>query len=431
MAVHRPMGNLKLFLSGACATFASGPLKAWIRGAPLARMGDPFYSLYLRLLGAKIGANSIIHAKAIPICTDLISIGENTVIAKDSVLNGYKAKSNCIHIGSIHIGHNAVISEAGIIDINTRMEDNTQLGHASSLHDGQCVPEGKHYHGCPAEETSSDYCKIESRTCTPFRRWCYAAAPDFLGLFTGSGIVLALYYYFPHFSDFAGTLHGSPLQELAYLSGKVYLYSLPAYLVALLIGLLSIGLIPRALNLFLKKDKTYVLYGFHYFIHKMIVRISNSVYYNRLFGDSSAIVYYMRWVGWKLNKIIQTGSNFGTAQRHENPFLCEIGTGTMVSGGLKMINETISNTSFMLSKVKVEAYNYLGNDLHMPADHKIGKNVLLATKTLVPIDGTIRKDTGLLGSPGFEIPRATERDKQLSKMDDATRLMKLRVEKPL
>ena len=36
-----------------------------------------------------------------------------------------------------------VISEATVIDIETSMGDGTQLGHASSLHSGQAVPDGQ------------------------------------------------------------------------------------------------------------------------------------------------------------------------------------------------------------------------------------------------------------------------------------------------
>ena len=168
-----------------------------------------------------------------------------------------------------------------------------------------------------------------------------------------------------------------------------------------------------------------MLYGFHYFIQQTIELLSNSVFYNRLFGDSSAIIHYARWVGYRLNKIVQTGSNFGMSQRHENPFLCDIGSGTMVSGGLKMINETMSSSSFKLGLVKIGKQNYLGNYLHFPADAKTGANVLVATKALAPIDGPIREDVGLLGSPCFEIPRATDRDKQMAKMDDAIRRRQL------
>ena len=52
------------------------------------------------------------------------------------------------------IGSNAFVGEASVIDIDTAMGDNTQLGHASSLQSGQRVPDGKRYHGSPAVETT-------------------------------------------------------------------------------------------------------------------------------------------------------------------------------------------------------------------------------------------------------------------------------------
>jgi non-ribosomal peptide synthetase-like protein len=45
-----------------------------------------------------------------------------------------------------------------------------------------------------------------------------------------------------------------------------------------------------------------------------------------------------------------------------------------------------------------------------PAGAKTGDNCLLATKVMVPIDGPVRQDVGLLGSPPFEIPRSVLRD---------------------
>ena len=55
-------------------------------------------------------------------------------------------------------------------------------------------------------------------------------------------------------------------------------------------------------------------------------------------------------------------------------------------------------------------HNFLGNSIAYPAQGKTGANCLLATKVLVPIDGKVRENVGLLGSPSFEIPRTVERD---------------------
>ena len=175
-------------------------VKTLIRSAPMARFGGPIYNLYLRLLGAKIGANTVIQSTLVPVCTDLISIGPNTILRKDSIILGYKAQSNYIHTGPIHIGANAFVGEASVLDINTTMEDDTQLGHASSLHDGQRIPQGKHYHGSPAQETTANYCAVEPRVCTPLRRWTYAARAARSPAFALMPIpVLVLYAWFPDF----------------------------------------------------------------------------------------------------------------------------------------------------------------------------------------------------------------------------------------
>jgi non-ribosomal peptide synthetase-like protein len=45
-----------------------------------------------------------------------------------------------------------------------------------------------------------------------------------------------------------------------------------------------------------------------------------------------------------------------------------------------------------------------------PAGGRTGANCLLATRTMIPLDGPVREGVGLLGSPPFEIPRSVERD---------------------
>ncbi len=409
--------------------FVFWAVKGIIRSAPMAGFGDPFYNLYLRLLGAKIGANTVIKDKSMPVPTDLISIGSNTIIRKDSLLNGYKAQNNYIHTGPIHIGDNSFVGEASVIDINTVMEDNTQLGHASSLHEGQHVPEGKHYHGCPAVETSADYCQIEPMKCGAFRRWTYALIPVVFGfVLTTAALMVGLFSFDYVYNYLGGDQFAFQATAYNYLTLALLIAGVTMGLgiIGMIVGFLFIGIVPRLLNVFIQEDKTYVLYGFHYMIQKRIERFSNSEFFNNVFGDSSAIVYYMKWVGWELNTIIQSGSNFGSDQRHDHPIMCNIGTGTKVSGGWKVINETVSASSFRLNKVKIHDHNYLGNYVHIPADSKIGENVLIGTKMLVPIDGPVRENLGLLGSPSFEIPRAAQRDLDMALMDEETRLKKLK-----
>ena len=137
---------------------------------------------------------------------------------------------------------------------------------------------------------------------------------------------------------------------------------------------------------------------------------TNSEFFVSLFGDSSYVVGYLLATRIRPLEVQQTGSNFGTKHKHDTPYLTSVGTGSLISDGLSIINTDYSSTSFRVSSVSLGARSFLGNMIAYPSQAKIGDNCLLATKVMVPIDGEIRQNVGLLGSPPFEIPRSVERD---------------------
>ncbi len=123
---------------------------------------------------------------------------------------------------------------------------------------------------------------------------------------------------------------------------------------------------------------------------------------------------------------MQTGSNFGSDVKHDNPYLSVVGTGTVVADGLSFINTDYSASHFRVSRVSLGAHNFLGNRVAYPTQGRTGDNCLLATKVMVPMDGPIREGVGLLGSPSFEIPRTVDRDHQLDVTDPAELRRRLR-----
>ena len=193
------------------------------------------------------------------------------------------------------------------------------------------------------------------------------------------------------------------------------------------VGLAAVYVIPRLCMKVLRPGVTYPNFGFHYLLQSIVRGVSNSGFFISLFGDSSFITTYMRYVGWNLNTVYQTGSNMGTEQGHDNPLLCNIGSGTTTADGLKMINMQMSATSFRLAESKIGDNNFLGNGISYPPNGRTGTNVLLGTKTMVPIDGPVHENIGLLGSPAFEIPRKVDRDRDFNaSFDEQTRLARLR-----
>ena len=194
----------------------------------------------------------------------------------------------------------------------------------------------------------------------------------------------------------------------------VVILSTALYLGGLLLGLLVMTTVPRVLAPLVRAGKVYRLYGSAYWALRTITRMTNSKFFTRVFGDSSYIVGYLRVLGYRFLRVEQTGSNFGTAVAHDTPFLCVIGSGTVVADGLTILNADYSSTSFKVSRVGIGAHSFLGNGIFYPARARVGANCLLATKVMVPIDGGVRQGVGLLGSPSFEIPRWVERDSRLA-----------------
>lgn len=374
--------------------------------------GNPLYVLYLRALGARIGKGVTILSPALPVCTDLLTVGANTVIRKDSYFLCYRVVAGRVRTGRVTLGSDVHIGEKTVLDIGTSMGDGSRLGHASALFEGQTVPAGLRRHGSPAQPTDVDHVRIPEAPCSTLRRAAYGLASllqlllVYVPLAAGGGFLLL---------DLAPRLKALVDPDLADMS-SVRFYaeavglSLALFGGVMVVGAVTVSLVPRLLNLVIRPGQVYPLYGPHYSAQRAVARLTNLRFFKWLCGDSSYIVHYLRAIGYDLSHVEQTGSNFGTEVGHDNPYLVSVGRGTMVADGLSVLNTDYSATSFRVSRASIGAHSFLGNHIAYPAGGRTGENVLLATKVMVPLDGELRENVGLLGSPPFEIPRSVERD---------------------
>jgi non-ribosomal peptide synthetase-like protein len=378
-------------------------------------VGTPLYVLYLRALGAKIGPGVVILSRRVPVCTDLLTIGAGSVIRKEALLLCYRAAAGRIETGAVTLGREVFVGERSVLDINTSMGDGAQLGHVSALHSGQAVPAGERWHGSPAQRTELNYLRVAPARCGRLRPVIFSSLVLLWVLLLSLPLWPAgLSLLVDVASSLAAALDPSVGAIGAVTFRGIFLETLVLSVVAFfgftLIGVLWVGAVPRMLNLLLKPNRVYPLYGFHDAVHRAIARIGRIRFFPNLFGDSSYIVYLLRWLGWDLSRVVQTGSNFGNEVLQTNPLLCFVGSGTMVADGFIMANEEVSSTSFRVSRAALGPNNFVGNAVIYPAGGRTGDNCLLATKVMVPLDGKIREGVGLLGSPCFEIPRTVERD---------------------
>jgi non-ribosomal peptide synthetase-like protein len=393
-------------------------VKTLVQKNPVALLivGTPLYVVYLRALGAKVGSGVAIFSRNVPVCTDLLSIGAGTVIRKDSFFTCYRAHAGLIQTGAVSLGTEVFVGEATVLDVWTSLGDGAQVGHSSALHAGQAVPAGERWHGSPALRTHADYRGVGDIDCGAARRAIYTAAQlaNLLLLYVplAVGAVDVLLAQITQFASLRGAL--------AFTSWTFYRDALAVSFVlffgSVLVGLLVVVTVPRMLSLAIRPGKVYRLYGFHYAIHRAITRLTNIKFFTYLFGDSSFVVHYLRGLGYHLSPVQQTGSNFGLEVKHETPYLSFVGTGTVVADGLSIVNADVSSTSFRLSPTSIGRRNFLGNNVTYPSQGRTGDNCLLATKVLVPVDGVVRQNVGLLGSPSFEIPRSVLRDSRFDRL---------------
>ncbi|MFE5942849.1 Pls/PosA family non-ribosomal peptide synthetase [Streptomyces sp. NPDC056480] len=388
-------------------------VKTLIRANPIVlAVGSPLYVLYLRALGAKMGRGVTVLSRSVPVCTDLLTVGDRTVIRKDSLFSCYRAHDAAIETGTVTLGRDVVVSEATVLDIRTAMGDRAQLGHASSLHPGQTVPAGEHWHGSPGQPTDADFLAVAPARCGTVRRTGHGAAQIVMALLVFAPLAVGcLDVLLSKAPQLTTVLEPASLAladwvfyaDLLLITGVIFFGGIPVVLIVL-------GTVTRVLGRFVSPGRTYPLYGFHHAVHRTITLFTNRRFMTRLFGDSSAIVHYLRWIGYDLPSVEQTGSNFGTMVKHESPLLSSVGRGTMVADGLSLMNAAYSSTSFRVNRTVIGAHNFLGNRIAYPSRGRTGDNCLLATKVMVPVDGPLRHDVGLLGSPSFEIPRSVTRD---------------------
>lgn len=392
--------------------WSSRYLRFWIaRTAVLANplnlfRGTPVYNVFLRALGVQVGRQSNIFARP-PVCCDLVSIGHNTVIRDDVFITGYTAESGTIRTGRVSIGSHSYVGEAAVLDINCSIGDYAQLGHASALLEKQQIPDSGRFHGSPAEPTETDYIRLPTLPVSKVRRIVFTlfqcAAHTFLSLPLLVTLVVLLASQFHFAGEGLDTSPGTAVAALLAVSAMTYL-------VAIVSAIASVLIIPRLLNSLMRPETVHPVYGWQFCLGQAMNRFSNSRLLNWLFGDSSMILHYLRLIGYDMSQATQTGSNFGVDQRQHSPFLCRFGHNTLVSDRLRLMNLQVSNSAWKISDITVPADTYLGNSLHYPVGAKLSSNCLIGTKTMIPIDGPLHSNTGILGSPAFAIPRSVASD---------------------
>ena len=391
-----------------------GYLRCWaarsvIRANPMRLLaGSPLYNVHLRLLGARIGPGVSIWSTTVPVCTDLLMVGANAVVRADTSFTGWALRDGHLITGPVSVGAHAHVGEGTVLDVGAEVGAYATVAHASCVAAGQRVEAFQTWHGSPAEPAATGYRFVPELPAGRWRRAAYSAWR--LAAVVAGSTALALAPWLVDRATghaTAGTMGWSPVGGRAHDMVALFVLGSALWAVAVIAGLVPVVAVSRLGRRLVVPGRPYPLYGARFAVARMVARVGSSRFYNSLLGDSALIVGFLHVIGYDLDGTEQTGVNFGLAQQQGNARLCRVGRGTLVSDGLTMMNLDYSATAFTVSAVSVGRHSFLGNDVRIPAQARLGPDCLLATKVLVPVDGELRAGTGLLGSPPFPIPRTT------------------------
>ena len=123
--------------------------------------------------------------------------------------------------------------------------------------------------------------------------------------------------------------------------------------------------------------------------------MTNLKAYTYLFGDSSYIVHYLRWLGYDLTHVRADRVELrhrGEAreplpERHRQR---DDGRRRPVDHQRRLLQHVVPGVPGQ----SVGAHSFLGNRIAYPSQGRVGDNCLLGTKVLVPIDGKVRRGRG-------------------------------------
>ena len=233
--------------------------------------GTPAFTLYLRALGAKVGRDVVYLSSQVPVCTDLFSIGDGSLVRKESVVACYRAHDGRIEIGGVSIGAGAFVGEATVLDVRTAVGDGASLAHSSSLHAGQAIPAGEVWHGSPGRRADGPLPAVPPAPGSRSRRALYSTVLGVFVLAVASPATLviagALYSLVPQFAALLAPAPGA----LATAGFHLDLLALSAllYFGALVLGLVVSTTVPRLFALGVRPDVVYPLYGVRYWLHRI------------------------------------------------------------------------------------------------------------------------------------------------------------------
>jgi non-ribosomal peptide synthetase-like protein len=111
-------------------------------------LGTPFFAVFMRLLGVKIGKNVFIETSLFGEF-DLVEIGDNAALNVDVIVQNHLFEDRIFKSSHLKIGRNCTLGNMAVILYDTEMHDGSSISAHSLLMKGETIPADSHWEGIP------------------------------------------------------------------------------------------------------------------------------------------------------------------------------------------------------------------------------------------------------------------------------------------
>ncbi len=351
--------------------------------------GTPLASIYLRLLGAKVGKGVVFESLDID-CPDLITIGSNCSFENSSWLHAAEVTQGELHVYPIKVGDGCIVGVRSGITGGATLEEGVALRDLTCISLGATIPAYEEWQGSPARKALRKQIPVYDPEKQPSSgRWALFAAIQFLLV-----LVLTILESIP-FVIVGFTLYSSSEGFAAYLWEPVY-----AIVLVILAGIQA--LIIKWLVIGRMKAGTYA-FPSGYWVRKWFadrhLEVISSVLvpiYDSLFARAWCVALGMK-----------CGPRCEIALPRRMPYdLVEMGEESFLASEVSIGMPIRRNGQIILENTVVGKRVFLGNDAVVPQGTTVPEESLLGVLSVWPdaVDTGNSLRQAWLGSPAFRMP---------------------------
>jgi non-ribosomal peptide synthetase-like protein len=371
------------------------------RLAPLVHVkwlqGSPAISVYLRLMGAKVGRDALISDIEIG-APDLLTIGDGASLGGRLVIANAEIVGNELVIGSVEIGADAAIGTSCVISHDTVIGAQAEIADLTTIPTGTRVGPAEIWDGSPGRKVGlANPAELPAAAEASFpRRAAFAAAYIvLLGAIPAVGLlpIFPAFFIFDQISD-----------SLSDITDVDYHWYLPilTWPTAMLMTAGTVLLIAGIRWIVLPRTRsgTYSVHSLFY-LRKWSLALAVEVTLETL-SSLFATVYMRAWyrlMGANMGHGAEISTNL--AGRYD---LAEVGAKNFIADEVVYGEEEIRRGWMHLEPVRTGARVFVGNDAVVPPGAVIPDDVLIGIKSKPPANDAMSPGETWFGSPPIRLP---------------------------